>query len=42
MGRLAPPRNPDVAALIDSILLIEGPEINFSKGMDIMIIKKTR
>ena len=35
-----PPKKPEVAALIDSILLIEGPEMNLSNGMDKIIIKK--
>ena len=37
---MAPPKKPDVAAFIDSILLIDGPEINLSNGMDKIIIKK--
>ena len=37
-----PPKKPEVAALIDSILLIDGPEINLSNGMDKIIIKKIK
>ena len=33
IGKFAPPKKPDVAAFIDSILLIDGPAINLSKGM---------
>ena len=38
IGKLAPPKKPDVAALIDSILLIDGPAINLSNGIDKIII----
>ena len=41
IGKFAPPRKPEVAAFIDSILLIDGPAMNLSKGIDKIIIKNT-
>ena len=42
IGKFIPPKKPEVAALIDSILLIDGPEINLSNGIDKIIIKKIK
>ena len=42
IGKFAPPRKPEVAAFMDSILLIHGPAMNFSKGIDKIIIKNTK
>ena len=42
MGKFIPPKKPEVAAFIDSISLMDGPEINLSRGIDKIIIKKIK